>query len=206
MPPPSSSFSSCGVIAFQCHRVGSCYASGQCEVDHGGRYSQKSEVSNSGTVPYRLDCMKHQGSGCTLGSYRRPSTSARRGGRGGRGRGGSSNGRGAKHFKAVVSGGATIRYMHESVDKQGKSFVKALDSIATNVWCMWYSRDICCGLIRSRFHETKKRLRGGCSRVGVFFCFFFLICSSPTGLMAGVLKTRCSFECQLSVNNSIRER
>ncbi|CBJ48564.1 hypothetical protein Esi_0025_0149 [Ectocarpus siliculosus] len=64
--------------------------SGQCESNRNMCYHQRKETSNSGILPHREPDAKHQGSGCSLGSFLRPPVSAvaTTGGRRPAGRGG----------------------------------------------------------------------------------------------------------------------
>eukprot|EP00903_Cladosiphon_okamuranus_P015669 g14470.t1 len=67
------------------------FVSGQC----GSNNSQRKEPDNSGTLSSRGPGLKHQGSGCSLGSYQRPSHLANTSG-GERGEGGIVRGRGGR--------------------------------------------------------------------------------------------------------------
>ncbi|CAM9847920.1 unnamed protein product, partial [Ectocarpus sp. 8 AP-2014] len=73
--------------------------SGQCESNRNMYYDQRKETSNSGILPHREPGAKHQGSGCSLGSFLRPPVSAvaTTGGRRPAGRGGGDRrGRGKR--------------------------------------------------------------------------------------------------------------
>ncbi|CAM9293577.1 unnamed protein product [Ectocarpus sp. 12 AP-2014] len=50
--------------------------SGQCESNRNMSYGQRKETDNSGILPHRESSARHQGSGCSLGSFLRPPVSA----------------------------------------------------------------------------------------------------------------------------------
>eukprot|EP00752_Nemacystus_decipiens_P007761 g6935.t1 len=101
--------------------------SGQCGPNH----SQRQETDNIGTLSARGPGLKHQGSGCSLGSFLRPPNQARMsgGGRKGGSRGGGVRGRGGR---GRAPGGSSCQACSNRLPHEASSTYVIADDAASS--------------------------------------------------------------------------